>query len=75
FVGAGQVYTLNHVERNQGHQHILINCRVLDHLREKYKNELWMKPSHQSKRNRAIDIGREMHLNFAKWIKQQVEKN
>lgn len=34
FVGAGQVYSLNHVERQQAHRHILVNCQLLDHLRE-----------------------------------------
>ena len=41
----------------------------------KYKNELLNKQSHQSRRNRVIDIDRDMHLNFAKWIKQKVETN
>lgn len=34
FVGAGQVYTLSYVERQQAHRFILINCQFLDHLRE-----------------------------------------
>jgi len=33
-VGAGKVYTLNHVERQQAHRHVLVNCQLLDHLRE-----------------------------------------
>jgi len=44
-------------------------------LSRKYKSELWSKPFRQSKRSRAIDIDREMHLNFAKWIKHKVEVN
>ncbi|XP_018484525.1 uncharacterized protein LOC108855255 isoform X1 [Raphanus sativus] len=75
FIGAGRVYSLNHIERQQAHRHILVNCQLLDHLRKKYKNELLAEQSHQSKRNRAIDIDREMHLNFAKWIKKKVEMN
>ncbi|KAH0936132.1 hypothetical protein HID58_013249 [Brassica napus] len=46
-------------ERQQAHRHILVNCQLLDHLREKYKNELLTKQSHQGRRNRAIDIDRE----------------
>lgn len=46
-----------------------------NYLCRKYKNELWRQNSHLSNRNRAIDIDREMHLNFAKWIKQKVERN
>lgn len=34
FVGGSEVYTLNHVERLQLHRHILVNCQMLDHLRE-----------------------------------------
>jgi len=33
-VGVGKVYTLNHVERQQAHRHVLVNCQLLDHLRE-----------------------------------------
>ncbi|CAA7061732.1 unnamed protein product [Microthlaspi erraticum] len=44
-------------------------------IERKYKNELWMQNSQLNRRNRAIDIDREMHLNFAKWIKQKVEMN
>ena len=33
-VGAGKVYTLNHVERQQAHRHVLVNCQLLDHLQE-----------------------------------------
>lgn len=32
FVGAGQVYTLSNIEREQAHRHVLINCQLLDHL-------------------------------------------
>lgn len=42
-------------------------------LSRKYKHELLTKQSHQGRRNRSIDIDREVHLNFAKWIKQKVE--
>ncbi|KAH0919011.1 hypothetical protein HID58_026671 [Brassica napus] len=38
-------------ERQQAHRHILVNCQLLDHLREKYKNELLTKQSHQGRRN------------------------
>ncbi|KAH0898593.1 hypothetical protein HID58_048161 [Brassica napus] len=50
-------------KRQQAHRHILVNCQLLDHLREKYKNELLT--------NRAIDIDREVHINFSEWIKQK----
>ena len=34
FVGAGQVYSLSDVERQQAQRHVLINCQLLDPLRE-----------------------------------------
>lgn len=34
FVGAGHVHTLSYVERLQAHRHMLVNCHLLDHLRE-----------------------------------------
>lgn len=34
FVGAAHVHTLNHVERQQAHRFVLINCQFLDPLRE-----------------------------------------
>lgn len=34
FIGAGRVYSLNHIERQQAHRHILVNCQLLDHLRK-----------------------------------------
>lgn len=33
------------------------------------------KQSRQRKRSRALDIDREIHLNFAKWVKEKVENN
>lgn len=32
FVGAGQVCSLYHIERQQAHRHVLINCQLLDPL-------------------------------------------
>ncbi|XP_019089821.1 PREDICTED: uncharacterized protein LOC104732468 [Camelina sativa] len=75
FVGAGHVWTLTYIERQQAHRHVLINCQLLDHLQERYKNELVSRISGQSRRNRAIDIDREIHLNFAKWMREKVEEN
>ncbi|CDY72443.1 BnaAnng41170D [Brassica napus] len=50
--------------------YMFFNC-----LYRKYKNELLTKQSHQGRRNRAIDIDREVHINFSEWIRQKVQTN
>ncbi|CAN6892538.1 unnamed protein product [Brassica oleracea] len=50
--------------------YMVFNC-----LYRKYKNELLTKQSHQGRRYRAVDIDREVHINFSEWIRQKVQTN
>lgn len=44
-------------------------------LFRRYRNELRKRQFRQSKRSLVLDIDRELHLHFGKWLKEKVDKN
>ncbi|CAA7058756.1 unnamed protein product [Microthlaspi erraticum] len=73
--GASQYATLSLMEKQQAHRYILISCPFLDELRQKYKDELRRTHTRGRRRRYTLDVDREVHLRFDKWLREKVEKD